>query len=127
VTDYSVADDLAAAFAEARPIFAGAFHTDSYALVRSVETSDNAGGSTSVDATVETGRCSLNVSPRMGGEVLSGDRVTPMSLYTAELPIDSIVTETDRLGFSGRLFSVTDVKKGGNLDLFTVVELEERT
>ncbi len=126
MTDYTVADELAAAFAEARPIFAGAFHTDTYSLVRSVETSDNAGGSTTVDATVETGRCSLNVSPRQGGEALSGDRVTPMSLYTAELPINSVVTENDRLVIDGRMFAVTDVKKGGKLDLFTIVELEER-
>lgn len=127
MTDYSTADDLAAAFADARPIFAGAFHADTYAIVRAVQTRDDEGGYTTVDATVETGRCSLAVSQRMGGERISGGTVIPGSLYTAELPIESIVTETDRLGFSGRIFSVSDAKRGGSLDLFTVVELEERS
>lgn len=127
MTDYSVADGVAAAFAEARPIFAGAFHTETYAIVRDEGVSDGMGGRTVVLVTVETGRCSLTIAQRMGGERVSGDTIVPISLYTAELPITSIVTEADGLGFSGRIFNVTDVKKGGALDLFTVVELEERS
>lgn len=126
MTDYTTADAVAAAFADARPIFAGAFHADDYAIVRTIETPDGSGGSTSGFVTVEMGRCSLTVSQRMGGEGISGGRVTPASLYTAELPIDSVVTENDTLGFSGRTFNVTDAKRGGNLDLFVVAELEER-
>jgi len=126
VTDYSVADDVAAAFAEARPLLAGAFHADTYQVVRDVATADGYGGSTIVSSTLESGRCSLNVSQRMGGEGISAGQVLPLSLYTAELPITSIVAESDRLTINGRPFSVTDVKRGGLTDLFTVVELEER-
>lgn len=125
MTDYTTADAVAAAFADARPIFAGAFHADDYAIVRTIETPDGSGGRTPGFVTVEMGRCSLTVSQRMGGEGISGGRVTPASLYTAELPIDSVVTESDTLGFNGRTFSVTDAKRGGTLDLFVVVELEE--
>ncbi len=126
MTDYSVADALAAAFADARPIFSGAFHADTYQVVRDTSTDDGYGGSTVVSTTIESGRCSLTISQRMGGEGISAGQVLPLSLYTAELPIDSIVTENDRLTINGRPFSVTDVKQGGALDLFTVVELEER-
>lgn len=126
MTDYTVADDLAAAFAEARPIFAGAFHSDDYELIWVVETDDGYGGRTTVQATVEAGRCALTVSQRMGGEAVSGGRVLPLSLYTAELPIDSLVTEDDAIIISGRTFDVTDTKRGGAVDLFTVVEVEER-
>ncbi len=126
MTDYTVADAVAAAFVDARPIIAGAFHTDTYSIVRTVETWSGQ-GATSVDTAVETGRCSLTISQRMGGEVISAGAVVPNSLYAAELPIDSIVTEKDVIVISSRAFNVTDTKKGGALDLFTVVELEERT
>ncbi len=134
MTDYSTADDVAAAFADARPIFAGAFHSDPYAIVRSVETPDGSGGSTSVDVTVETGRCSLSVSQRMGGEGITGDIVGPRSLYTAELStlvngelVASIVTESDMIEIDGRRFSITDTKRESGRNPLTVVELEERS
>lgn len=133
MTDYTVADDVAAAFADARPIFAGAFHGDTYAVVRAVETRDDEGGYTTVDATVETGRCSLTVSQRMGGERISGGTVIPTSLYTAELStfvngelVASIVTEADTIEIDGRRFSVTDTKRESGRNPLTVVELEER-
>ncbi|MDQ3540129.1 MAG: hypothetical protein M3440_05525 [Chloroflexota bacterium] len=133
MTDYSTADEVAAAFADARPIFAGAFHTETYSIVQAVETRDDEGGYTTVDATVETGRCSLTVSQRMGGEGITGDIVGPRSLYTAELStfingelVASIVTEADTIEIDGRRFSVTDTKRESGRNPLTVVELEER-
>lgn len=127
MTDYSTADAVAAAFAEARPILAGAFHTDDYSLVRRESIPDGRGGSTTADVTVEVGRCSLTAASRIGTEGASGDAIIAISQYTAELPAESIAGETDLLGFAGRLFGITDVKRGGAIDLFTVAELEERT
>jgi hypothetical protein len=127
MTDYSVADELAAVIAEVRPEIAGVVHTDTYAILRTTTVADGRGGWTETTTTVETGRCRLIVAQRMGGEVVSGGRVTPLSIYTADLPIGSIVTENDTLGINGRTFLVTDTKAGGALALFVTVDLEERT
>jgi len=123
----TTADDLTPVWQEARGIFADAFHADTYEIVRTVETPDDSGGATVTDAVVETGRCVLAVSGVGGGEALAGGVVTAISRYTAELPYESDVTEADTLRINGRRFEVLDAKRGGEHDLFTVVELEERT
>lgn len=127
MTDYSGADEVAAVLAEVAPEIAGAVHTDSYAILRNAgETTDLEGAPTGVEQTVEAGRCRLVVSQRMGGERVSAGQVLASSLYTAELPRSSIVTESDTIEIGGREFGISDVKRGGGLQLWTVVELDER-
>ncbi len=126
MTDYARADRIMAKLAAARSKFAGAFHPDAYSLIRRVETQDAEGGTTVVDSTVESGRCRLTVSQQMGGERTSGGiAVMSESRLTAELPIESLVTESDTLQINGRTFSISDVNRGGGFGLFTVVDLEE--
>lgn len=122
----TAADDLTAVWASVRPVFAENFHADTYAVVRTTSTPDGSGGTTETGAVVETGRCALDVANRLGGERMSGGTVMAVSIYVAELPVDSIVAETDTLRVNGRTFAITDVKRGGNHDLFTEVTLEER-
>lgn len=139
----TLADELTAVWDSVRPIFAESFHADTYQVVRMVATPDGYGGTTETPEIVESGRCVLTVAARLGGERLSGDVIVPVSVYTAELPIDSDVREADTLRINvaaygtglygasayddaGRTFEITDVKRGGRHDLFTQVELEER-
>ena len=126
MTDYSRADRIAAKLVSVAPKIGGSFHTDAYVILRTVETKDLEGGATTVPTTVESGRCRLVISQRMGGERVGAGQVVALSLYTAELPKSSIVTESDTIEINARTFGVSDVKRGGGLGLFTVVELEER-
>lgn len=123
----TAADDLTAVWAEAADIIAENLHADTYEVVRATPVSDNSGGTTLTDVVVETGRCRLTVANRLGGERASGDVVLAISLYVAQLPYESVVMETDRLRINGRVFQVTDVKRGGLHGLFTEASLEERT
>ncbi len=124
----TLADELTLVWNEARPVFADAFHGDTYEVLRGVTlVSDGSGGNTAEPIAIESGRCSLTVSNRLGGERVSGNIVIAVSIYVAELPIDADVTETDTLRINGnRAFEITDVKTGGLHDLFTEVTLEER-
>lgn len=124
----TLADELTLVWNEARPVFVDAFHADTYEVLRG-ETlvSDGSGGNTAEPIAIESGRCSLTVSNRLGGERVSGNTVIAVSIYVAELPITANVTETDTLRINGnRTFEITDVKTGGLHDLFTEVTLEER-
>lgn len=134
----TLADELTAVWDGVRPVFADAFHPDSYQVVRNVPVSDGSGGTTDTPTVVETGRCSLEPSNRMGDERLSGDVVVAQSSYIAELspaPIGaapatkySIVKATDTLEINGRTFQITTKpRSGGNHGMFTLCDLEERT
>lgn len=124
----TLADELTLVWDEVRPVFADAFHGDTYEVIRTTQVSDGSGGTTVVEAVVDgPRRCSLTVSNRLGGERVSGNTVIAVSIYVAELPITADVTETDTLRINGnRTFEITDVKTGGRHDLFTEVTLEER-
>lgn len=120
--------EVGQAWAEARLVFADAFHADTYEVLRGVTlVSDGSGGNTAEPIAIESGRCSLTVANRLGGERVSGNTVIAVSIYVAKLPIDADVIETDTLRINGnREFAITDVKKGGIRGLFTEVTLEER-
>jgi hypothetical protein len=124
----TLADEIAAVLqTEAAPALVEAFHADDYALVRRTPTRDQYGGSTFTETTVETGRCRLTVANRLGGERISGDRVLAISLYIAQLPKSTVARETDLLRVNGRTFEITDIKTGGDFDLFAEAALEERS
>ncbi len=120
------ADRIAARFQAARPIFAEKFHADTYAITRTTRVADGSGGYTDTEAVVESGRCSLDVARYRGSESVAGSGVvTSIAAYTAELPIDSVLTASDTLAINGRAFNVIDVKRGGEMGLFTEATLEE--
>jgi hypothetical protein len=76
---------------------------------------------------VESGRCSLDVTGLQGSEAIRGGVPTATSTYTAELPIDSVIDEKDTLRINGRDFEVVSVARGGAYEIFTTVGLEERS
>lgn len=123
------ADDLTARFATLRAKVAENFHPDAYEVVRVGDpVPDGIGGSIDPEPeVVETGRCRLQLSGRQGTENVQGVVVVATSPYTADLPIDSVVEETDTLRVNGREFEVISVGRGGGFDLFTAVGLEERS
>lgn len=123
----TLADDLTQVWDAARPVFAESFHADTYELIRAVRVPDGYGGSTTEPQVVESGRCALDVSNRLGDERVTGGVVTATANYTAELPIDADVKPDDTLRINGRTFEITDVGTGGHHALFTVVSLEARS
>ena len=120
----TAADDLIPVWQDAAAEIAEALHADTYEIVRSTEVPDGYGGTTTTTATVESGRCILDVIGR-GTEAIAGTVPVATSPYTADLPIDSSVTETDTLLINGRTFAVISVARGGNFEMFTTVGLEE--
>ena len=121
------ADELTGKFAMLRAKIAENFHPDHYEVVATDVVPDGSGGTIPTTETVETGRCRLDLTGRLGSEGPRGDVITATSMYTAELPYESAVTEEDTLVINGREFAVIDVKRGGEHELFTVCELEERS
>lgn len=125
----TLADELTLVWDEVRPVFADAFHADTYEVLRGVTlVSDGSGGNTAEPIVVDgPKRCDFTLENRFVGERVSGNTVIAVSIYVAELPINANVTETDTLRINGnRDFEITDVKKGGLHGLFTEVTLEER-
>lgn len=121
------ADRIAARFQAAAPIFAEKFHADTYAITRITSVPDGYGGSTTTEAVVETGRCALDVARFRGSERPGGgDVVTSISTYTVELPYATTLTAADTLTINGRAFNVIDVKRGGEMGLFTEATVEAR-
>ena len=120
-----VYDDITAAWDDARPILADAFHPDSYSIVRMARTSDGFGGHTNVPAVVESGKCSLDASARIGAEGASGPLTLSITSYTVELPIESTLEASDTLYVNTRKFNVTSVLKGDDHEVFVTAEVEE--
>ena len=122
-----LADQLDSVWAEARSIFADAFHTDVYQIVRSEQVEDGYGGSSFTENVVEEGRCVLEVRNIMGGErqTAGGSLMTTVSRYSVTMPIASVVKTDDTLIVNGRRFDVKDVKRGGDWGLFANVDVEE--
>lgn len=118
-------DDVAAALAAARPVVADAAHGDAYTVRRDTRVPDGRGGWTVATATVESGWCRLDRGAGSSPERLSASVVTVgVASYTAQLPIDTALTDTDTLTVNSRTFRVIAVNRGGVLDLFAVADLQ---
>lgn len=126
MTDQWPADEIAQAFQDAAPEFAENFHPDTYDVIRMMSVPDGSGGSTTQPVAIESGRCRLDVTTR-GAERASGALIVAVSSYEAELPRSVDLTATDTLVVNGREFAVIDIRRGGELDMFTIAGLEERT
>ena len=126
MTDQWPADEIAEAFQDAAPEFAANFHPDTYDVVRMETVPDGSGGTTKEPVTVESGRCRLDVTTR-GAERASGALIVAVSSYEAELPRSIDLKATDTLVVNGREFAVIDIRRGGELDMFTIAGLEERS
>lgn len=97
MTDYTTADELIGVWAEVTPEFAGSLHSDTYDLLRVTRVSDGRGGTTTTEATVESGRCALIQGRAQGREGLSGDVVESTYRVEAEMPIDTVAEADDAL------------------------------
>ena len=120
-----VHEQITAAWNEARPILADAFHPDSYLIVRMTRVPDGYGGHTDVEAVVESGKCSLTAANRVGAEGASGPLTLSITSYTVELPIESVLTASDTLYVNSRKFNVTQVLKSGDHEVFVTANVEE--
>ncbi len=124
MTDYSVADDIAAVWDSVRPVLAGAFHADTYQLVSVTRVSDGRGGTTTVEAAVEAGRCGLTLSGAQGRESLSGDVVQSVYRAAAEMPVGTLAEADDVLDVNGRRYQIIAITHPGSHGTFPVAELE---
>lgn len=121
-----VHEDITAAWAQARPILADAFHPDAYQLKRETRASDDSGGWTTTTTTVETGTCSLEPN-RLVTEGASGVTTISVSGYVVEFSnIETVVRPTDVLHIDGRVFDINGVMRGGDHSLFVTAQVEER-
>ena len=120
-----VHEQITAAWNEARPILANAFHPDDYEIERRVRVSDGSGGYTTESRIVESGKCALNAANRIGTEGASGPLTLAITAYMVELPIDCTLTSDDTLYVNGRKFEVTSVSRGGEHEVFVTAEIEE--
>lgn len=118
-------EDVKAAFDEARPILADAFHSDDYEIKRMERVADGSGGWTNEEVVVESGKCALTASTIMGTEGASGPLTLSIASYEAEMPIDTDLTAADALYINERKFDVIAVRKGGEHELFVTAQVEE--
>jgi len=124
MTDYSVADEIAAVWDSVKPILAGAFHPDTYQLLSVTRVSDGRGGTTTVEAQAEAGRCGLTLSGAQGRESLSGDVVQSVYRATAELPSATLAEADDVLEVNGRRYQIIAITHPGEHGTFPMAELE---
>ncbi len=124
MTDYSRADRISVAWDRARPKLAGALHADTYRLLSVTRVSDGRGGTTTVEAAVEAGRCGLTLSGAQGRESLSGDVVQSVYRATAEMPHDTLAEADDVLEVNGRRYQIIAITHPGEHGTFPVAELE---
>ncbi|MGB3330696.1 MAG: hypothetical protein WBA46_17170 [Thermomicrobiales bacterium] len=131
MADHTTADEIAEIFQEqAAPIFADAFHADTYVLVALDKTNDGRGGRTPVEKIVEgPRRCSLSAPQQKGVIRFIGQEVIASEApYAAELPRDSIVTKDHIVRINGRdFYPASPPRLGGEFDLFVVIDLETRS
>ena len=126
--DYTEADEIAAAMADAATELAQAFHADTVQIQRgTTRVPDGAGGYTEAPNTIATVRGRLDVDQRIGAERDAGGRLVAISTYTVELPKDTDVRASDSLVVNGRTFAITDVKRGGEQDLFLTLGVEAQS
>lgn len=101
------------------------FH-DSYALVRDTATSDDAGGTTVVEATVESGGCDLTAGLTRPDERDVAARTQAATPYVITLPYATAAVASDRLVVAGRTFEILGVLKDGFLGTDARAVCEER-
>lgn len=124
MTDSPLRTNVTRAFAKATAIFADAFYTNTYEVLRDVSVSDGSGGQTETESVIETGECQLSITNRLGAERANpADVIQAPSSYTAEWLTVGTVTESDTLRVDGtRTFNITDLKRD---DSVTYADLEE--
>ncbi len=118
-------EDVKAAFDEARPILADAFHPDDYEIKRMERVSDGSGGWKNEEVLAESGKCVLTASTTVGTEGASGPLTLSIASYEAEMPIETDLTAADALYINERKFNVIAVRKGGEHELFVTATLEK--
>jgi hypothetical protein len=86
---------------------------DSYELIGTTSTADDAGGSSSVEGVIEAGPCSVTAGLAQPDERAAGDRLTSAAPYTIELPYATQATARHVLIADGRRFEIIDVLRDG--------------
>ena len=121
-----VHEDITAAWNEARPILADAFHPDNYMIVRKTRVSDGSGGSTDVEVVVESGKCALDVKEQFGmREGAEGPQTMSVTSYLVEMPISTVLHAADLIYINSRKFDVIGVNRGGDHEVFPIARVEE--
>lgn len=127
MTDYSIADRIAATWDRVRTRIAGAFHADTYELIRFDEVEDGRGGETVTEDVIEAGRCQLVQRPVQGREGLSGDILQSSYRLTAEMPEATLALPDDEIQINGRRYRIVSVQPVGEHGLFPAADLEQVT
>lgn len=120
-----LSDDVTAAWDEARPILADAFHPDQYVIRRKQWTNDGSGGRIETLVLYEDGYCALDSTAGKGREGLWGPQTLSVTTYEAEMPLETTLRAKDEIHINGRLFNVIAVRRGGDHMIFPLALLEE--
>jgi predicted short-subunit dehydrogenase-like oxidoreductase (DUF2520 family) len=124
MTDYSTADRISAVWDRVRPKFAGAFHADSYRLLRTTRVSDGRGGTTPTEAEAEAGRCELVIAGGGLERLVAGTIVQSSTTAAAALPLTTGARADDVLEVNGRRYNIAAVTHPGEHGLFPIAQLE---
>jgi hypothetical protein len=103
------------------------YRFDTYAVVRTLSTSDSAGGGTDTPGVVESGGCVLTAGATRPDERAIADRAQSSSPYVLRnLPWNTILTARDTVVVSGRTFEVLGVLRTGAVNVAVTAVCEER-
>lgn len=121
-----LANRIAQKFQEAAPKLANAFHADTYTLYQATRVRNEYGEWVDTWAsTGESGYCALLVTTQASGRRLEGDIVLTETSYEVEIEPPTAITTANRIAINDRMFDITDVKRGGEMEMFVVASLEE--
>lgn len=120
-----LADKIAQKFQEAAPKFADAFHADSYELYTVTTVRNEYGESVASEVLVESGYCALVTVNRISGRRVESGIVFTETAYQVEILPPTAITTNHRIHINDRAFEVSDVQRGGEMDMFVIAALEE--
>ena len=117
---------IAQEFQEAAVELANAFHADAYELLKATRVRNEYSEWVDTWASAgESGYCALLVVNQASGRRVEGDIVLSETVYEVEIKPPTSITTANRIQINGRLFDVTDVKRGGEMEMFVTASLEE--
>lgn len=126
----SLGQEITQALDEARGLIVSDLMPDTYEIKRGVtRIADGSGGYTETPNIVESGRCRLDATQRLGSEGVSGNIIEAASAYVLYLPLTSTLTAADTVIINDtREFAVVSApRRAGEWALTATADLEERS
>lgn len=123
--DRTAADAIADIVSGLRPLHDDLALPDLCEIQHTVETRDSRGNPVTTWETLAVSRCAVDVSGMAGREYVVGGVETTDMPYIVTMPYDAPVTTANRLIVEGRIFEITDVRRGEGFEIATTVACRE--